>query len=165
MKHNISSIISSVVEWLILIAPTAGFAIYCYEDTLQYTMTATSKGCFWALIALAILAAVLYGIFRKRYGRYVQGFVQQKTDLETNPDNELLIKKVAEKKNIIENIDYVVALFPILIALCVLYAFQTVVDQLVLLLLILAGSLIGKIGVHVLTTAIQRRAALKRARR
>ena len=165
MKHNISSIISSVVEWLILIAPTAGFAIYCYEDTLQYTMTATSKGCFWALIALAILAAVLYGIFRKRYDRYVQGFVQQKTDLETNPDNELLIKKVAEKKNIIENIDDVVALLPVLIILCVLYAFQTIIDQLVLLLLILAGSLIGKIGVHLLTTAIQRRAALKRARR
>lgn len=165
MKHNISSMISSVVEWLILIAPTAGFAIYCYEDTLQYTMTATSKGCFWSLIALTALAAVLYGIFKKRYDRYVHGFVQQKTDLETNPDNELLIKKVAEKKNIIENIDYVVALIPVLIALCVLYAFQTVIDQLVLLLLILAGSLIGKIGVHVLTTAIQRRAALKRARR
>lgn len=165
MKHNISSIISSIVEWLILIAPTAGFAIYCYEDTLQYTMTATSKGCFWSLIALAALAAVLYGIFKKRYDRYVQGFVQQKTDLEVNPGNELLIKKVAEKKNIIENIDYVVALLPVLIILCVLYAFQTVIDQLVLLLLILAGSLIGKIGVHVLTTAIQRRAALKRARR
>lgn len=165
MKHNATSIITTVVEWIVLIAPTTGYAIYCYEDTLQYTMTTTSKGCFWALIALAILAAVLYGIFRKRYDRYVQGFVQQKTDLETNPDNELLIKKVAEKKNIIENIDYVVALFPVLIALCVLYAFQTAIEQLVLMLIIVAGSLIAKIALHVVTTAIQKAAAMARLKK
>ena len=164
MKHNAMSILATVVEWIVLIAPTTGYAIYCYEDTLQYTMTATSKGCFWSLIALAILAAVLYGIFRKRYDRYVQGFVQQKTDLETNPDNELLIKKVVEKKNIIENIDYVVALFPVLIALCVLYAFQTAIEQLVLMLIIVAGSLVGKIVIHLITTSIQKAAALKQAK-
>ena len=162
MKHDAKSIITTIAEWLVLIAPTTGYAIYCYEDTLQYTMSSTSKGCFWSLIAIAALAAVLYGIFRKRYDRYVQGFVQQKTDLETNPDNELLIKKVAEKKNIIENIDYLVALFPVLIALCVLYAFQTAIEQLVLLLLILAASLIGKISLHIVTTAIQKSSALKR---
>lgn len=164
MKHNAMSILTTVVEWIVLIAPTTGYAIYCYEDTLQYTMTATSKGCFWSLIALAILAAVLYGIFRKRYDRYVQGFVQQKTDLETNPDNELLIKKVAEKKNIIENIDYVVALIPVLIALTVLYAFQTAIEQLVLMLIIVAGSLVGKIVIHLITTSIQKAAALKQAK-
>lgn len=163
MKHNAMSIFTTVLEWIVLIAPTTGYAIYVYEDTLQYTMSATSKGCFWALIALAALAAVLYGIFRKRYDRYVQGYVQQKTDLETNPDNALLVKKVAEKKQIIENVDYVVALFPVLIALTVLYAFQTAIEQLVLMLTIIAGSLVAKVALHVVTTSIQRAAALKRA--
>ena len=111
MKHNAKSLILIISEYLVLIAPTTGYAIYCYQDTLQYTMTATSKGRFWSLVAVAILASVLFGIFRKKYDRYVQGYVQQKTDLETNPTNELLIKRVAHKKKIIDNLDYVVALF------------------------------------------------------
>ena len=118
MKHNAKSLILIITEYLVLIAPTTGYAIYCYQDTLQYTMTATSKGSFWSLVAVAILASVLFGIFRKKYDRYVQGYVQQKTDLETNPTNELLIKRVANKKKIIDNLDYVVALFPVLILFC-----------------------------------------------
>ena len=162
MKKNIPSIILTVIEYLVLIAPTTGYAIYCYEDTLQYTMTSTCKGTFWALVSLAILVAVIYGIFRKKYERYVDGYVQQKTDLETNPDNELLIKKVAEKKSIIETFDYIVALFPLMIAITVLHAFQTAIDQLVILLTIITGSILGKVATHLAAIAVSKQAMLNK---
>lgn len=161
MKHNAKSITLTITEYIVLIAPTAGYSIYCYYDTLQYTMSATSKGSFWTLISLAVLAMVLFGIFRKKYDRYVQGYVQQKTDLETNPDNELLVKKVAQKKNIIDNVDYLIALFPVLIALTVVSAFQEAIDQLMILLTTVAGSLIGKIGLHIATVAVDKNEMLK----
>lgn len=162
MKHNAKSLILMVAEYLVLIAPTTGYAIYCYQDTLQYTMTATSKGSFWSLVAVAILASVLFGIFRKKYDRYVQGYVQQKTDLETNPTNELLIKRVAHKKKIIDNLDYVVALFPVLILMSVIGAFQQAIEQLLILLSVVAGSLIGKISLHLLTIFVEEHDMLKK---
>ena len=162
MKHNAKSLILIISEYLVLIAPTTGYAIYCYQDTLQYTMTATSKGSFWSLVAVAILASVLFGIFRKKYDRYVQGYVQQKTDLETNPTNELLIKRVANKKKIIDNIDYVVALFPVLILMSVIGAFQQAIEQLLILLSVVAGSLIGKISLHLLTIFVEEHDMLKK---
>lgn len=164
MKHNAKSLVSMVMEYIVLIAPTAGYSIYCYYDTLQYTMSSTSKGSFWTLISLAVLAMILFGIFRKRYDRYVQGYIQQKTDLETNPDNELLIKRVAKKKEIIENIDYVVALIPILILLTVISAFQQAIDQLMILLTTVSGSLIAKVGVHIVTINLEKSEMLKRAK-
>lgn len=162
MKKSIPNIILTLVEYLVLIAPTTGYAIYCYEDTLQYTMSATSKGTFWTLVSLAVLVTVIYGIFKKKYERYVDGYVQQKTDLETDPQNELLIKKVAEKKSIIETIDYVVALFPVLIAITVLYAFEKAMDQLVILLTIVAGSLLAKIATHLANIAISKHAMISK---
>ena len=162
MKHNAKSLILIISEYLVLIAPTTGYAIYCYQDTLQYTMTATSKGSFWSLVAVAILASVLFGIFRKKYDRYVQGYVQQKTDLETNPTNELLIKRVANKKKIIDNLDYVVALFPVLILMSVIGAFQQAIEQLLILLSVVAGSLIGKISLHLLTIFVEEHDMLKK---
>lgn len=162
MKHNAKSLILIISEYLVLIAPTTGYAIYCYQDTLQYTMTATSKGTFWSLVAVAILASVLFGIFRKKYDRYVQGYVQQKTDLETNPTNELLIKRVANKKKIIDNLDYVVALFPVLILMSVIGAFQQAIEQLLILLSVVAGSLIGKISLHLLTIFVEEHDMLKK---
>ena len=162
MKHNAKSLILIISEYLVLIAPTTGYAIYCYQDTLQYTMTATSKGSFWSLVAVAILASVLFGIFRKKYDRYVQGYVQQKTDLETNPTNELLIKRVAQKKKIIDNIDYVVALFPVLILMSVIGASQQAIEQLLILLSVVAGSLIGKISLHLLTIFVEEHDMLKK---
>lgn len=162
MKHNAKSLILIISEYLVLIAPTTGYATYCYQDTLQYTMTATSKGSFWSLVAVAILASVLFGIFRKKYDRYVQGYVQQKTDLETNPTNELLIKRVAHKKKIIDNIDYVVALFPVLILMSVIGAFQQAIEQLLILLSVVAGSLIGKISLHLLTIFVEEHDMLKK---
>lgn len=162
MKHNAKSLILIISEYLVLIAPTTGYAIYCYQDTLQYTMTATSKGSFWSLVAVAILASVLFGIFRKKYDRYVQGYVQQKTDLETNPTNELLIKRVAHKKKIIDNLDYVVALFPVLILMSVIGAFQQAIEQLLILLSVVAGSLIGKISLHLLTIFVEEHDMLKK---
>ena len=162
MKHNAKSLILIISEYLVLIAPTTGYAIYCYQDTLQYTMTATSKGSFWSLVAVAILASVLFGIFRKKYDRYVQGYVQQKTDLETNPTNELLIKRVARKKKIIDNLDYVVALFPVLILMSVIGAFQQAIEQLLILLRVVAGSLIGKISLHLLTIFVEEHDMLKK---
>ena len=162
MKHNAKSLILIISEYLVLIAPTTGYAIYCYQDTLQYTMTATSKGSFWSLVAVAILASVLFGIFRKKYDRYVQGYVQQKTDLETNPTNELLIKRVARKKKIIDNLDYVVALFPVLILMSVIGAFQQAIEQLLILLSVVACSLIGKISLHLLTIFVEEHDMLKK---
>nr|DAG57136.1 MAG TPA: hypothetical protein [Caudoviricetes sp.] len=162
MKHNAKSLILIISEYLVLIAPTTGYAIYCYQDTLQYTMTATSKGSFWSLVAVAILASVLFGIFRKKYDRYVQGYVQQKTDLETNPTNELLIKRVARKKKIIDNLDYVVALFPVLILMSVIGAFQQAIEQLLILLSVVASSLIGKISLHLLTIFVEEHDMLKK---
>ena len=162
MKHNAKSLILIISEYLVLIAPTTWYAIYCYQDTLQYTMTATSKGSFWSLVAVAILASVLFGIFRKKYDRYVQGYVQQKTDLETNPTNELLIKRVAQKKKIIDNLDYVVALFPVLILMSVIGAFQQAIEQLLILLSVVAGSLIGKISLHLLTIFVEEHDMLKK---
>lgn len=162
MKHNAKSLILIISEYLVLIAPTTGYAIYCYQDTLQYTMTATSKGSFWSLVAVAILASVLFWIFRKKYDRYVQGYIQQKTDLETNPTNELLIKRVAHKKKIIENLDYVVALFPVLILMSVIGAFQQAIEQLLILLSVVASSLIGKISLHLLTIFVEEHDMLKK---
>lgn len=162
MKNNAKSILLTVVEWLVLIAPTSGYAIYCYEDTLQYTMTAQSKGCFWTLIAVAVLAAVIFQIFKKKYDRFVQGYIQQKTDLETNPGNELLIKAVARKAELVDNLDYVVTLIPILLLCTVLYAFQTAVEQLITLLTVVAGSVIAKIGTHVVKLCVQRNDMIRR---
>lgn len=156
MKNNAKSIMLTLLEWIILIAPTAGYAIYCYEDTLQYTMTAQSKGCFWGLIAVAVLAFVIFQIFKKKYERFVNSYVQQKTDLETNPDNELMIAAVARKSEIIDNLDYAIALIPLLILCTVLYAFQTAIDQLITLLMTIAGSLIAKIGIHSIKIATQK---------
>lgn len=162
MKRNGKTILLTLMEWLVLIAPTSGYAIYCYEDTLQYTMTAQSKGCFWTLIAVAVLAAVIFQIFRKKYDRFVQGYVQQKTDLETNPDNDLLVKAVARKAELVDNLDYVVTLIPILILSTVLYAFQTAVEQLITLLMVVAGSIIAKIGIHAIKLTVQRYDMLRR---
>lgn len=162
MKHIAKSLILMISEYTVLIAPTAGYAAYCYQDTLQYTMTATSKGSFWSLVAVAILASVLFWIFRKKYDRYVQGYVQQKTDLETNPTNELLIKRVARKKKIIDNLDYVVALFPVLILMSVIGAFQQAIEQLLILLSVVASSLIGKISLHLLTIFVEEHDMLKK---
>lgn len=165
MKNNAKSILLTLLEWVLLIAPTAGYSIYCYTDTLQYTMTAQSKGCFWSLVAVAVLAAVIFQIFRKKYDRFIQSFVQQKTDLETNPDNELLVKAVARKSKIADNLDYVVALIPLLILCTVLYAFQTAVDQLITLLLVVLGSLMAKIGVHTVKLSVQRRDMLNKIKK
>ncbi len=162
MKNNAKSILLTLMEWLVLIAPTSGYAIYCYEDTLQYTMTSQSKGCFWTLIAVAILAAVIFQIFRKKYDRFVQGYIQQKTDLETNPDNELLIKAVARKAELVDNLDYVVILIPILLLCTVLYAFQTAVEQLITLLTVVSCSIIAKIGLHAIRLNVQRQDMLRR---
>lgn len=162
MKKNVKSILLTIMEWIVLIAPTSGYAIYCYEDTLQYTMTAQSKGCFWTLIAVAVLAAVIFQIFRKKYDRFVQGYIQQKTDLETNPDNELLIKAVARKAEFVDNLDYVVTLIPTLILSTVLYAFQTAVEQLITLLMVVSGSIIAKISLHTVNLAVQRSDMLRR---
>lgn len=164
MKNNAKSILLTLFEWIVLIAPTSGYAIYCYEDTLQYTMTAQSKGCFWTLIAVAILAAVIFQIFRKKYDRFVQGYVQQKTDLETNPNNELLVKAVARKAKVIDNLDFFVILVPILILCTVLYAFQTAVEQLITLLMVIAGSIIAKIGVHSIKLSVQKGDMLNKAK-
>lgn len=161
MKHNWKSVLSEITEYIVLIAPTVGYQIYCYTDTLQHTMSNSSKGAFWTLISAAILAAVLYKLAKKRYDRFVQGWVQQKTDLETKPDDALLIEKVYDKAKVIENLDYLFAALPILILLTVVAAFQTAIEQLIILLEVMAASLFGKIALHTLTIHLEKTAMLK----
>ena len=55
MKHNTITLLLKVFEYIALIAPTAAYAIYSYVTTLQHTMSTSSKGCFWTLIAVAII--------------------------------------------------------------------------------------------------------------
>ena len=148
MKKNAPAVIITVFEYLVAVAPIVGYSIYTYTDTLQYTMTESSKGCFWSIIAICIMLFVLVSIFKKKYDRFVQGYVQQKTDLETNPDNERLVKAVAKKATIIDNIDWLIPVFPLTIALCVLHAFDGAIEQLETLLMIVVGSLLGKVGLH-----------------
>lgn len=148
MKKNAPAIVLMVFEYIVAIAPIVGYSIYTYVDTLQYTMTPASKGSFWSIIACCIMLFVLFSIFKKKYDRYVQGFVQQKTDLETNPENELLIKQVTKKATIIENIDWLIPVLPLTIALCVVHAFSGAIEQLETLLMIVIGSLVGKVGLH-----------------
>lgn len=162
MKKTWYSVISALMEYVVLIAPTAGYAIYCYEDTLKYSMSQSSKGVFWSLISVSILAAILFKIFKKRYERYVAGYVQQKTDLETRPEDELLIKKVAEKADIIDNLDYIVAAIPVMILLTVLAAFQSAIEQLMIILEIMIVSLVAKSGLHCGTVAMKKHAMLKK---
>lgn len=148
MKKNAPAIILTVFEYLVALAPIVGYSIYTYEETLQYTMTASSKGSFWSIIACCIMLFVLFSIFKKKYDRYCQGYVQQKTDLETNPTNELLIKQVAKKASIIDNVDWLIPVFPLTIALCIVHAFSGAIEQLETLLMIVIGSLLGKVGLH-----------------
>lgn len=156
MKHNAKSIISMIMEYLILIAPTAGYSIYCYQDTLQYTMSNESKGAFWSLISLAILVSVVFAIFKKQYNRYVDGYVYQKNKLEVEPENKLLVKKVAEKKVVIDNIDYLVAVIPLAILLTIISAFSQSIDQLTLIVEIVIASILGKVGLHNITVYLQK---------
>lgn len=145
-----------IMEYLILIAPTAGYSIYCYQDTLQYTMSNESKGAFWSLISLAILVSVVFAIFKKQYNRYVDGYVYQKNKLEVEPENKLLVKKVAEKKVVIDNIDYLVAVIPLAILLTIISAFSQSIDQLTLIVEIVIASILGKVGLHNITVHLQK---------
>ena len=74
----------------------------------------------------------------------------------------MLIKRVAHKKKIIDNLDYVVALFPVLILMSVIGAFQQAIEQLLILLSVVAGSLIGKISLHLLTIFVEEHDMLKK---
>ena len=156
MKKNWKSILCEITEYLALIAPTMGYSIYVYVETLEKSMSSTSKGAFWTLISASIVVAVIFRVFKKRYERFVQGYVQQKTDLETKPNDELLIKKVAEKSTIIENVDYLICVIPLLIFIVILSAFAQAIEQLILILEIMACSLVAKVGLHALTLHLER---------
>lgn len=64
----------------------------------------------------------------------------------------------------IHGAEYVVALFPILILLSVISAFQQAIDQLMILLMTVAGSIIGKISLHFVTIGLEKSEMLKRAK-
>lgn len=161
MKHNVKSIISMISEWIILIAPTTGYAIYSYADTLQYSMTATSKGGFWTIISLALLLLVLLKVFKKKYAEFKQGYVQLKTDLKVQKNNEALIHEVAKERVVVDNLDYIDIIIPLLIALAFVIAFKQAVEQLQLIIEILIGSIVGKICMHNVTLALQKSGMLK----
>ena len=69
---------------------------------------------------------------------------------------------IVDKKKIIDNLDYVVALFPVLILMSVIGAFQQAIEQLLILLSVVAGSLIGKISLHLLTIFVEEHDMLKK---
>ena len=160
MKKNVSSIITQLLEYIVLFAPLTGYSIYCYADTLRYTMTAASKGTFWTIIGFCILAGIIYKLFSKKYERYQEEYVVMKADLRNHPDNPTGVKNVAQAKTIIENLDYVIVALPIIITLAVLKAFQFAIDQLIILLEIAVLSLVGKVCLHTLTVALQKKGAL-----
>lgn len=162
MKKNAPAVIITVLEYLVMLAPMVGYSGYVYNETLQHTMSASSKGSFWAIIGCCILLFVAFSIFKKNYDRYVQGYIQQKTDLETQTDNEKLVKAVAKKATIIENVDWLIPVFPLTIALCVLHAFDGAIEQLETLLMIVIGSLLGKVGLHTIGLQVSKNAMLKK---
>ena len=163
MKRNPKTIMSAIMEYIVLIAPTAGYAIYSYTDTLQYTMCANSKGFFWTLISLAILCAIIYGIFKSRYDEYLKGYYQHKADLKVadNP-SELLVKTVAKEEKVVSNITYIPIMFYLLMALAVLSAFRDAIEKLELIIEIIAASVFGKMCLHCLTTHLREVATIKK---
>ena len=142
------------MEYIVLIAPTAGYAIYSYTDTLQYTMSANSKGFFWTLIS---------GIFKSRYDEYLKGYYQHKADLKVadNP-SELLVKTVAKEEKVVSNITYIPIMFYLLMALAVLSAFRDAIEKLELIIEIIAASVFGKVCLHCLTTHLREVATIKK---
>lgn len=160
MKKNLTPAVAWLVELLVLIGPTAGYSIYCYVDTLQYTMTPTSKGTFWTVISLTILAAIIFRIFKTKYERYQEEYVVMKADLRNHPNNPTGVQNVARAKTIIENLDYLVAAFPIAIAVTVLKAFEGAIDNLIIILEIAGMSLAGKIATHALFIEFQKKQTL-----
>ena len=163
MKRNPKTIMSAIMEYIVLIAPTAGYAIYSYTDTLQYTMSANSKGFFWTLISLAILCAIIYGIFKSKYDEYLKGYYQHKADLKVadNP-SELLVKTVAKEEKVVSNIRFIPIMFYLLMALAGLSAFKDAIEKLELIIEIIAGSVFGKMCLHCLTTHLREVATIKK---
>lgn len=156
MKRNPKTIMLAIMEYIVLIAPTAGYAIYSYTDTLQYTMSANSKGFFWTLISLAILCAIIYGIFKGQYDEYLKGYYQHKADLKvTEHPSELLVKTVAKEEKVVSNIRYIPIVFYLLMALAVLSAFQNAIEKLELIIEIIAASVFGKMCLHCVTTHLR----------
>lgn len=163
MKKNVSSILIEVLEWLVMIVPMGGYSAYIYNETLQYTMSPTSKGTFWSLIGLSILAAILFRVFKQKYKDYRFGYVKQKTELETEENNIAKINAVARKEKVIENLEFVIMLIPIAIIITVLKAFQSAIDQLIVLLEIILMSIAGKIVLHTIHIETEKQAMLKKA--
>jgi hypothetical protein len=119
MKWNAKAVFSAVLEYIVLLAPPIGYSIYSYVSTLQYTLTEGQVASFWATFGVAIVGIVVVAIGYKRfkvlYGRYTSAYVQQKTDLETRPNDQVLIEKVSAKAKVIESMDYIVVGMPLLI--------------------------------------------------
>ena len=163
MKRNPKTIMSAIMEYIVLIAPTAGYAIYSYTDTLQYTMSANSKGFFWTLISLAILCAIIYGIFKSKYDEYLKGYYQHKADLKVadNP-SELLVKTVAKEEKVVSNITYRPIRFYLLRAFAVFSTVRDAIEKLELIIEIIAASVFGKMCLHCLTVHLREVATIKK---
>ena len=163
MKRNPKTIMSAIMEYIVLIAPTAGYAIYSYTDTLQYTMSANSKGFFWTLISLAILCAIIYGIFKSKYDEYLKGYYLHNADLKVSDNpSELLVKTVAKEEKVVSNITYIPIMFYLLMALAVLSAFRDAIEKLERIIEIIAASVFGKMCLHCLTVHLREVATIKK---
>ena len=64
----------------------------------------------------------------------------------TNKDAVIYIDPIFQE--IIDNIDWLIPVFPLTIALCIVHAFSGAIEQLETLLMIVIGSLLGKVGLH-----------------
>lgn len=159
MKWNGKAVFSAVMEYVVLVCPPIGYALFAYITTLQTVLTESQKGSFWALFGLAIATLVVALIAQKRaktlYDRFTAAYVQQKADLEIHPENELLIKKVEEKAKIVESLDYIAIGMPLLIVTLVLYIFRSAITEVIGILGMCCVSLFGKAGLHSLTLKLK----------
>ena len=163
MKRNPKTLMSALMESVVLIAPTAGPALHPYTAPLQYTMSANSMCFLWTLISLAILCAIIYCRFKSKYDEYLKGYYQHKADLKVadNP-SELLVKTVAKEEMVVSNITYIPIMFYLLMALAVLSACGDAIEKLERIIEIIAASVFGKMCLHCLTVHLREVATIKK---
>ena len=159
MKWNAKAVFTAVLEYITLLAPPIGYSIYAYVSTLQYTLTEGQVASFWATFGIAVASIIIVFIGHKRfktlYDRYTQSYVQQKTDLETRPNDEVLIEKVASKAKVVESLDYVAIGIPLLIVTLLLYILQSAIGEVIGILTMTTCGILGKAGIHTVTVYLK----------
>ena len=69
---------------------------------------------------------------------------------------------MAKEEKVVSNITYIPIMFYLLMALAVLSAFRDAIEKLELIIEIIAGSVLGKVCLHCLTTHLREVATIKK---